>query len=588
MEEKAMQPPSTQKISSLAFRASFISALVIFLSLGALWGLISWAHWNQEIKEIEERYLRAQKEIISQAMQQAIGIIEHQRSEGVSQESVLELLHAMGNIRDENGYIFVVDSKGDILMGVEGIYGATPPNTNEIILSGGNTLHDLFEDALSTNPKGAFVQYFWNKRGESLPTPKISYITPYEPWSWIIGSGIHVDDLEHHIKQKRQERLEKLQEELLRFILLSLILFGFIVLFSRFLQKKSDKEIFTLLEELKGLAREHKEINLSKIEFEELKELASLINQMMRLEIEGRRREEGLNATLKRYLGIIDKYVIASSTDLEGRITNASEAFCQISGYSKEELLGQPHSIIRHPDTPDSLFQELWGTISQDKPWHGEIKNRKKNGDFYWVEMNIEILRDAKGEKIGYTAIRQDITDKKRIEELSITDDMTKLYNRRFFNQTIGKELRRASRGGWPIHLAILDIDRFKQYNDRYGHQAGDMALITVARVMKESLHRSGDYAFRMGGEEFGILLSAIPSKEAFTLLDSIRVRIESLKIPHEGNQSSSYLTISFGLFTCPNALQCTPDLMYKMADQALYEAKESGRNKGVISPLPL
>lgn len=259
-----MQPPSTQKISSLAFRASFVSALAIFLSLGALWGLISWAHWNQEIKEIEGQYLRAQKEIISQAVQQATGIVEHQRSEGVSQESVLELLHAMGNIRDENGYIFVVDSKGDILMGAEGIYGATPPNTNEMILSGDNTLHDLFKDALSANPKGAFVQYFWNKRGESLPTPKISYITPYKPWSWIIGSGIHVDDLEHHIKQKRQERLEELQEELFfHFILLSLLLFGFIVLFSRFLQKKSDKEIFTLLEELKGLAREHKKRSIS-------------------------------------------------------------------------------------------------------------------------------------------------------------------------------------------------------------------------------------------------------------------------------------------------------------------------------------
>ncbi|MDD2266983.1 nitrate- and nitrite sensing domain-containing protein [Sulfuricurvum sp.] len=114
---------------------------------------------------------------------------------------------------------------------------------------------------------------------------------------------------------------------------------------------------------------------------------------------------------------MIDNNVITSRTDLHGVITDASEAFCQISGYSKEELIGQSHRIIRHPDMPSSLYQELWDTIQVDQTWIGEIKNRKKNGEFYWVKAVISPLFDNNGIKIGYSAIRHDITDEKLLSE---------------------------------------------------------------------------------------------------------------------------------------------------------------------------
>ena len=113
-----------------------------------------------------------------------------------------------------------------------------------------------------------------------------------------------------------------------------------------------------------------------------------------------------------------DDYIIASKTDLTGKIIYVSEAFCKISGYTKEELIGKPHSIVRHPDMPELIYADLWDTISQGNTWTGEIKNLRKDGNFYWVDVVIAPDYDQNGEKIGYTAIRTDITAKKEVELL--------------------------------------------------------------------------------------------------------------------------------------------------------------------------
>ncbi len=119
---------------------------------------------------------------------------------------------------------------------------------------------------------------------------------------------------------------------------------------------------------------------------------------------------------LEKYLYLVDKYIIITTTDTKGIITSANEAFCNISGYSKEELLGKPHSIIRDPDMPKEIFNNLWKTIKSGKSWSGEVKNRKKDGGSYWVKAYIEPIFDDFDTIVGYSAIRQDITDKKSVQ----------------------------------------------------------------------------------------------------------------------------------------------------------------------------
>ncbi len=142
---------------------------------------------------------------------------------------------------------------------------------------------------------------------------------------------------------------------------------------------------------------------------------------LLRRESQLNMEKEELSEDLKDLSAHFDKYVIASKTDLNGVITYASERFCRISGYKKEEIVGKTHAIVRHPDTPQEVYEKMWERISNDKTWAGELKNKKKHGGYYWVKAVVMPLFDHRGQKVGYTSIRHDITDKKKIEELNRT-----------------------------------------------------------------------------------------------------------------------------------------------------------------------
>jgi diguanylate cyclase (GGDEF)-like protein/PAS domain S-box-containing protein len=241
-----------------------------------------------------------------------------------------------------------------------------------------------------------------------------------------------------------------------------------------------------------------------------------------------------LEKETQKYIKLIDENVITSSTDLKGNITYTSEAFCRISGYSKEEMLGQNHRIVKHQDMPKEIYADIWKKLKNDQVWKGELKNKKKDGSYYWVDSKIYPLYTEEGEKYGYTAIRIDITDKKRVEEISITDGLTSIYNRRYFNTIFPNFIKSARRNNEIVCFILLDVDNFKLYNDTYGHQMGDDALIKVSLTIKNTLQRADDYCFRLGGEEFGILFNTQKSDHAIEFAEMIRSTIENLKIPHE------------------------------------------------------
>ncbi|MDD4854821.1 MAG: diguanylate cyclase [Sulfuricurvum sp.] len=293
-------------------------------------------------------------------------------------------------------------------------------------------------------------------------------------------------------------------------------------------------------------------------------------------------RIEAKTYKLQEYINIIDQHIIISQTNIHGIITYASEAFSQISGYSKEQLIGQNHRIIRHPDMPDEFFKNLWETISNGEIWHGEIKNRKADGSYYWVDSTIS-PNIEEGIIVGYTAVRHNITYQKRVEELAITDPMTGLYNRRHYLATIQEEMNRAKRHNSSMALMMLDVDYFKSYNDTYGHQAGDDVLIRIAQVLKLYTSRSGDYAFRLGGEEFALLVSEMSDEEYLFLGHRILNEVEGLAILHEKNDASAYVTISMGIFVYSLESGLTYEELYKEADDQLYAAKDQGRNQVIL-----
>ena len=190
-------------------------------------------------------------------------------------------------------------------------------------------------------------------------------------------------------------------------------------------------------------------------------------------------------------------------------------------------------------------------------------------------------IYDANNTKIGEVVVRYDITQKKQYEEMAITDSLTQIYNRRHFNNIIEQEINRANREKLILCLIILDVDYFKKYNHTYGHIEGDNALKSVAKTLKDNLKRGSDYPFRLGGEEFGILFISENETKALEFAEDIRRSIEDLHIPHSSSEVTDHITASLGLVAIDfNEVTADKDEFYRLADSALYQAKENGRNQ--------
>jgi len=277
------------------------------------------------------------------------------------------------------------------------------------------------------------------------------------------------------------------------------------------------------------------------------------------------------NKIIKEQQKMVDKYVLIITTDLKGIITNANDAYCNKIGYSKEELIGNSPKILKHPSMNNSVFKELWITIINDKTWSGEVENLTKDKKDVYFFINIEpIFKD--NIKIGYRSICEDITDKKRVEKLSVTDQLTKLYNRVKLDQVFNEEINRAKRYNHPFSIIILDIDYFKLVNDNYGHNIGDETLISIAKILQNSI-RETDTIGRWGGEEFMILAAETTIENTFALAEKIRKNIEKYNF-----NVISHKTASFGISTYK--LGDTQEVLVQKADEALYIAKKSGRNR--------
>lgn len=279
---------------------------------------------------------------------------------------------------------------------------------------------------------------------------------------------------------------------------------------------------------------------------------------------------------------MIDNHVMVSYTDCNGIITDVSKAFCSICGYDKSELVGKSHNIFRS-FKETLIYKDLWDSISSSNLWKGEFKNIKKDGTSFWIDSSIAPYYGFMGEKLGYIMVAKDITDKKTVEKLSITDALTDLYNRRFFDEIFQKKLSFAIREKNKFCLFMCDVDNFKNYNDMYGHQMGDKALIAISKNLKEYFNRAGDFVFRVGGEEFAAILNIEESENIDSFIVKLLKNIEDLNIEHKGNPPFGVLTISCGLVVADFAQISklfSTDSLYKMVDDELYKAKQDGRNR--------
>ena len=322
-------------------------------------------------------------------------------------------------------------------------------------------------------------------------------------------------------------------------------------------------------------------------ELAQAKEIARQHEEKARLAIE-----------LDSFLQAIGEHALVSVTDPAGIIIQANDKFCEISGYGRDELLGQDHRIINSGVHKKEFFKEMWETIKSGRKWSGEVCNRTKDGRYYWVDSAIVPVRGADGEIERFVSVRVDITQRKKyelgiekvnreltsanmqLEELSRIDSLTGIANRRQFDEMLHSYLGNMSRSGSLLTLMLCDVDHFKNYNDLYGHQAGDECLRNVAKSIGLNFTRAGDIVARYGGEEFAIVLPNIRKETAMMLAERLRAGVEDMALEHKGSAAAKVVTVSVGVVTIQPEQDTKAEHIIENADKALYRAKEIGRNR--------
>ncbi|HEO65335.1 MAG TPA: diguanylate cyclase, partial [Spirochaetes bacterium] len=270
-------------------------------------------------------------------------------------------------------------------------------------------------------------------------------------------------------------------------------------------------------------------------------------------------------------------------TDTVGTILSINPAFSAISGYNKNEVMGQNSSILHSGRHDKAFFHKMWTTLIQTDKWSGEIWNRRKNGEIFPEWLSITAIKDNQGKVAQYAGVFNDITGRKQYEELikyqAYHDALTALPNRELFNDRLNLAVTQGERDKSKMAILFLDLDDFKQVNDSFGHSVGDLLLQKAADIFIESV-RKGDTVARFGGDEFAIILSRIDNQDNAAAV--AQMIIDRFKNPVLIDQHKISVGVSIGISLFPDH-GIGPDKLLEMADNAMYQVKEKGKNNFLV-----
>ncbi len=304
------------------------------------------------------------------------------------------------------------------------------------------------------------------------------------------------------------------------------------------------------------------------------------------------------NFFLKKLFDIIPSPMFYK--DKHGVYQHCNDAFSKlILGIPKEDIIGKTlydlSDVIpkENADIYSEKDKELFLT-AKEQYYEGKVKCADgKTRDYHFYKSSFVMDKEI----LGLVGLMLDVSEyKKALEELDeknkllnelvITDSLTSVYNRRYFQDILEKKVSLLARYNHQFCFAMIDIDFFKDFNDSFGHQRGDLVLAEIGRVLRENFQRPTDYIFRTGGEEFAILFDVINFNDARLIIEDLRKKVEDLKIK-TSSSNSKYLTISIGLGNIKKLqIDTNPSIVYHEVDKLLYKSKKNGRNRVTIEDI--
>ncbi len=270
-----------------------------------------------------------------------------------------------------------------------------------------------------------------------------------------------------------------------------------------------------------------------------------------------------------------------SITDADGTILEVNDAFCRLSGYAREELIGQNPRMLKSGRHAAEHYSQMWRALCDEGHWSGEIWNRRKDGSFYAELLTISAICDDAGCIQRYVALFTDITAQKshqqELERIAHYDPLTGLANRSLLADRLQQSMAMAQRRGSRLAIVYLDLDGFKSINDRHGHDIGDHFLVVVANRMRAVL-REGDTLARLGGDEFVAVLQDTPGIDVCApMLERL---LAAASAPWIDNGAELRVSASLGVSFYPQAEPVDADQLLRQADQAMYQAKLRGKDR--------
>ncbi|TDY57035.1 PAS domain S-box-containing protein/diguanylate cyclase (GGDEF)-like protein [Aminivibrio pyruvatiphilus] len=463
---------------------------------------------------------------------------------GEGQARALARIRSLRFGEEDKDYFWILGPERTLLVhpyrtDLEGVNPDTAAGPDGVLL---RQLFDRIEIAVSSPERGGIVDYQWHFKDDlNSIAPKTSYVALFEPWNWIVGTGVYIDDAEKSIAAWK-----------MRFVaagLLSIAAAGAVSLFlsirAAILGKKAAQA--DLLD--RSLKEKNSELARSESQL-------ALITQIYRNAAEG---------------------III--TDAAGRILEVNRAFCAITGYGPEELIGNTPDMLKSDKHGPDFYREMRDALRQDGHWSGEIWDRRKNGEAFPSRLNIFAYRDGEGKVTRHIGVYQDLSELHRSRNLLQHevnhDGLTGLPNRFLFHDRLSLALSRAREKRRILSVVMIGLDRFGAVNKTLGYPVGDGLLQEAGKRLAGAAAEPGAVA-RFGGDEFVVLLTGGGTYSS--CLRTVERMLAALRNTFSVGDHSCRITASAGVTFFPRDGE-SPEELLQNASLSMERAKREGGN---------